>query len=236
MQRSALPAALLFAATFAPAQQISREWHGFVEVPDDAPLRLALHIENPHTANVDSADEGVTALPVDSIEAAGGKLKFEIKSIAGVYEGAIDPDGSRITGTWRQDGGAWPLIWEKGPDPANITEPISRSEAMQEGQNCARWFFAGRLTELWRKLSPVVQQSQGSEAHLKEFRDETIRLLGSETQIVSESVEPAGVLQVYRRIAMFQKAGGRVEVKFAFNPRGIVAAFSIGPVAASTSR
>ncbi len=50
----------LLTAALAPAQQIAGEWHGFVEVKDDAPLRLALHItrDHPLKAAVDSADEG----------------------------------------------------------------------------------------------------------------------------------------------------------------------------------
>jgi hypothetical protein len=227
MKGPALPTVLLFAVAIAPAQDISGEWHGSVDVTNDAPLRLALHIANSNTASVDSADEGVSALPVDSVERNGATLKFEIKNIAGVYEGKVAPDGSRITGTWSQDGGVWPLIWERGEDPANIAQPIRDTEAKHKGQACAQWFYEGTLAELWHALSPVMQQALGSEGQLAEFREQTIRQLGSETQIVAESVKPAGVLQVYQRIAKFQRAEGNIEVKFAFDPRGLVAVFSI---------
>jgi hypothetical protein len=228
MKGPALAAALLFAATLAPAQDISGEWHGSVEVSNDAPLRLALHIANRNTASVDSADEGVTALPADSVEVDDATLRFEITSIAGVYEGTVASDGSRITGTWSQDGGVWPLVWEKGEDPENVTQPIRETEAQQNGQTYTQWFYEGKLAELWRKLSPVMQQALGSEPKLAEYREQTMRQLGSETQIVGESVKLTGVLQVYRRIARFQRAEGSIEVKFAFGPRGTVAVFSIG--------
>jgi hypothetical protein len=233
MKGPALATALLLAATLVAAQDISGEWHGSVEVTNDAPLRLALHITNRNTASVDSADEGVTALPVDSVEVNGVTLKFEIKSIAGLYEGTVAPDGSRITGTWSQDGGVWPLVWEKGEDPENVAQLIRETEAQQNGQAYTQWFYEGKLAQLWRKLSPVMQQALGSEAKLTEYREQTMRQLGSETKIVDESVNPAGLLQVYRRIARFQRAEGSVEVKFAFDPRGAVAVFSIDAPTAS---
>jgi hypothetical protein len=236
MNGPALAAVLLLAAGITPAQDVSGEWHGSVEITNDAPLRLALHIANRTTATVDSADEGVAALPVDSSEVNGAALKFEIKGIAGVYQGTISPDGSRITGTWSQDGGVWPLVWERGPDPANITAPIPGTEAKQKGQAYAQWFYEGKISELWRNLSPVMRQALGSEAQLTQFRAQTRRQLGSETEIVGESVQPAGVLQVYRRIAKFQKAEGTIEVRFAFDPRGAIAVFSIGAAAEKPPR
>jgi hypothetical protein len=231
-----LAASLLFAARLATAQDISGEWHGSVEVTNDAPLRLALHISNRNAASVDSADEGVTALPIDSVDVNRTTLRFEIKSIAGVYEGKIAPDGSRIAGAWSQDGGVWPLVWEKGEDPEYVTQPIRETEAQQNGQAYTQWFYEGKLAELWRKLSPVVQQALESEAKLTEYRDQTMRQLGSETKIVGEGVKPDGVLQVYRRIAKFQRAEGNVQVKFAFGPRGTVAVFSIGAATENASR
>ena len=227
MKGSILLAIVWITATFAPAQEISGDWHGSVEVPNDAPLRLALHIANPNKASVDSADEGVTALPVDSIDVNGATLRFEIKSIGGVYQGTITPDGSRITGTWSQDGGVWPLGWEKGEDPANITHAIRADDAKQRGQACAQLFYEGKLADLWLRLSPVVQQAFGSERQLAEFREQTLRRFGTETRLLSESVTLAGGMQVYRRTAEFQKSQRAVAVAFAFDPRGIVAVFSI---------
>jgi hypothetical protein len=231
MRGPVFAAALLFAATLAPAQDISGGWHGSVEVTNDAPLRLALDIMNRNTASIDSVDEGVTALPIDSIEVRGTMLKFWIKSIDGVYEGEIAPDGSRITGSWRQDGGVWPLIWEKGEDPANVTKAIGETEAKEKGRAYTQWFYEGKLAGLWRQLSPVMQQALGEEAKLTEFREQTIRRLGSETRVVGESIKPAGALQVYRRIARFQRSKGNVEVRLAFDPRGAIAVFSVSAAA-----
>jgi hypothetical protein len=235
MKGPGLFAILCFAAALAPAQEISGDWHGSVEVPNDAPLRLALHIANPNTASVDSADEGVTGLPVDSIHVNGTRLGFEIKSISGVYQGTLTPDGSRITGTWSQDGGLWPLNWERGEDPANLTQPISAAEARHRGQACAQWFYEGKLTDLWLKLSPVVRQAFGSERQLAEFQQHTLHRLGAETRTLSESVTPAGDMQVYRRTAEFQRSQRANTLQFAFDPRGAIAVFSIDAAAVTGS-
>lgn len=226
MNATALLTTLLLTAACARTQNISGDWHGFVEVPDDAPLRLALHISNSNTATVDSADEGVAALPVDSVRVSGSTIQFEIKSIAGVYRGTIAPDGSRITGTWEQDGGVWPLIWERGDDPANITQPIPAVEAMQNGRTYAQWFYEGKLADLWLKLSPVVRQAFGSEAKFRAFREQTVSRLGSEKQVLGENVAASGILQIYRRTALFQQSEG-AEIQFAFAPSGAIASFSI---------
>jgi hypothetical protein len=63
----------LLAAMPAAGQNIQGDWHGALDVENDAPLRLALHIKlgnsGVFTATLDSVDEDGTALPVDSFAA-----------------------------------------------------------------------------------------------------------------------------------------------------------------------
>jgi len=222
----------LLTAALAPAQQIAGEWHGFVEVKDDAPLRLALHItrDHPLTAAVDSADEGGMGLAVDSITVNGSAMKFEMKSVGGVFEGKIAEAGSRIVGSWTQDGGTWPLTWERGEDPANITKLLDEQEAKRKGRVYTQWFFEGKLSDLWPKLSPVMQQALSSKANLNQFREQIRRQLGKEISLDEEIVKPEGALQVYRRLAKFEKSDIPVEVQFGFDSRGAVAGFDVRPV------
>lgn len=229
--RSLLPMTVLLAAALAPAQDIGEDWHGSVEVKNDAPLRLVLHIsrDKPLKATVDSIDEGGMGLPVDTIAVNRSAMKFEMKSIGGTYEGKIAADGSRITGSWSQDGGVWPLIWERGEDPATMTQRIEEQEAKKKGRIYTQWFYEGKLGDLWAKLSPVMQQALGSEDKLSELRNQILQQLGSETELSAENVQPAGALQVYKRLAKFEKVEGNVEVQFAFDPRGSVAGFYVRP-------
>ena len=228
---SGLLAVPLLLAAFAPAQEVAGEWHGSLDVKDDAPLRLALHItrEDLLKATLDSVDEGGTGLAVDSITVNGSLMKFEMKNVGGVFEGKIAPDGSRIVGSWTQDGAIWPLTWERGEDPANITKPFNEQEAKRKGQMYTQWFYEGKLSDLWLKLSPVMQQALGAEGNLNQFREQVRRQFGKETGLAEESVKAEGALQVYKRLVRFEKSDVPVEVELAFDSRGSVAVFHVRP-------
>jgi hypothetical protein len=215
----------------APDQDIAGEWHGSIEVPNDAPLRLALHIARDSSvgirATIDSIDEGGMDLPLDMITTGDATMKFEMKNIGGTYQGKMAADGSSITGSWSQDGAVWLLTWHRGEDPGNVSQLFEEHEARRKGQIFTGWFYEGRLSDLWTKLSPVMQQALGAEAKLKEFREQVLEQMGTENKVLEESVKPSGVLQVYRRLAKFGRATGNVEVTLSFDARGAIAGFNI---------
>jgi hypothetical protein len=79
-------------------------------------LRLVLHIityEDGMTASVDSPDQDAFGIPVTTITRDGAELKFELKSIAGSYEGKINPELTAISGNWKQGGDSMPLILKR---------------------------------------------------------------------------------------------------------------------------
>lgn len=227
MKRLAVIGMLLSMTLLLRAQAISGEWHGSIEVVDDAPLRLALHVADRNAATLDSVDEGVIALHVESILRNGTAMEFKINSISGVYRGTVAADGSRITGTWSQNGGVWPLNWLKGEDPANIESPMPPDRAIDEGRVCTRWFYEGKTEYLWRKFSPVMQQAFSTERQLADFRQQTIRRLGSEMRVLRETLTVSGALQVYHRTAQFQNVPTELDVRFGFNPAGMIAVLSV---------
>ena len=74
-------------------------------------LRFVLHIityDDGMTAEVDSPDQNAFGIPVTTITRDGAELKFEVKSIAGSYEGKINPELTTISGTWKQGVAASP--------------------------------------------------------------------------------------------------------------------------------
>lgn len=219
-------------ATFA--QGIAAEWHGAIEVEDDAPLRLALHIVQTRsggiTATVDSMDEGVMDLAADALAIRDSTVKFEIRSIGGTYEGTIAPDGSRIAGSWSQDHRNWPLVWIKGEDPGNTVKLLDEHQALANGRTCTQWFYENKISDLWKKLSPVAQQALGSESELHILRQQALQQTGGEIKISEESLKTEGILQVYRRLAKFDRGGTEIEVTMGFDPAGLVAEFRIRPV------
>lgn len=228
-----LLAVALVVPRLAAAQDIAGEWHGSIEVPNDAPLRLAMHIARDGSlgikATIDSIDEGGMDLPIDSIIAGDSTMKFEMNGIGGTYQGKIAADGSSITGSWAQDGAVWPLTWHRGEDPGNVSHLFDEQEARKWGRTYTQWFYEGKVPDLWSKLSPVMQQALGAEANLSKLRDRVLQHMGTESKVLEESVKLAGALQVYRRLANFDKTTGNVEVTLAFDARGSVADFSIRP-------
>jgi hypothetical protein len=221
---------LFLAVTFSGyAQEVAGDWHGWIEIKNDAPLRLALHIARGAglSATIDSMDEGGAGLPVDKLIVRGAKVRFEMSSVGGVYDGTVADAGSRISGSWTQDGGVWPLIWERGADPASLTQPIDAAEATTLGQLCTQWLYSGDFTDLWAKLSPVMRQAFGDEAGLSAFRADLLQRWGAEQRLISEDVEISGALQVYRRVATFARHEGAVQVRLGFDPRGAAALLEI---------
>jgi len=234
VQTVGLPIVVLLAAVSAAGQNIQGDWHGALDVENDAPLRLALHItlENSGVfkATLDSVDEDGTALPVDSLTANASTVRFEMKDIGGTFEGKIAASGSSITGSWKQNGGTWPLTWERGGDPADMIELFDGKKAAQLGRSCVQSFYESKFSDLWAKLSPVMRQALVTADYLTKLRAQVQQQFGAEVNIVEENVKSDDALQVYNRIAKFDNFPGKVKLQFAFNAKGMISRFSIRPV------
>ncbi len=105
-------------------------WEGALKVKT-MELRLVFHIsakpDGTLAATMDSPDQGVTGIPVDTVTLEKGVLRLESKLIQGVFEGSVKPDGSSAEGTWTQPGVSLPLLLkrvEKAPElPRRPQEP-----------------------------------------------------------------------------------------------------------------
>jgi len=141
----------------AQASEIEGDWLATLDT-GMAKLRLALHIvttEKGLTATMDSLDQEARGLPVTSIRRAGSSLQFEMKVIGSAYEGKINPDLSSFSGTWRQLGKSWPLVFKRVKNPAelervrpqNPTRPFPyREEEVSYGNPAAKIVLAATLT------------------------------------------------------------------------------------------
>ena len=80
-------------------------WQGAVET-HGMRLRFQLHIshdtEGSLIAALDSLDQGVTGLPANHVTLKDPIFHFEIPSVAGVYEGTLNPAKNAIAGKWSQ--------------------------------------------------------------------------------------------------------------------------------------
>jgi len=95
----------LFAGTL-PAQDITGNWQGALQLPQGTTLRLVIKIslENDRLkALAYSIDRNPQPIPANAIARDGSTVKIAFSAIAGSYEGKLSADNDSITGTWKQD-------------------------------------------------------------------------------------------------------------------------------------
>lgn len=94
-------------------------------------LRLVLRIsEQPDgklTALLDSIDQDASNLTVDTITFQKNALHFEMTTLMVIFDGTLIPDGTEITGTFKQAGTSFPLIFKK-EGVAKTRTPVRRGQ------------------------------------------------------------------------------------------------------------
>jgi len=105
----------------ARAEDISGDWQGTLDT-GMGHLRLVLHITKAGDGNLkatlDSPDQGIAGMPVDSISLEGGKLHFTLNAAKGSYDGTLKNNGS-FNGNWTQ-GQKMPLVLTKTTSPIKL--------------------------------------------------------------------------------------------------------------------
>lgn len=99
-----------------PGQSLEGRWQGTLEGSGLA-FRLILKVtkapDGTFTARLDSPDQGVSDLPINTITLKESALRFELKQISASYTGTLNKDGSEIAGEWQQGGAALPLTFKR---------------------------------------------------------------------------------------------------------------------------
>ena len=153
MKRStALLSALLLssAVTFGAlaTNDLAGNWKGTLEV-GQAKLRLLFKVSRTPdgvlTAKLDSLDQGARDIPVETVVAKDNAVRMEVKLVQGVYEGAFDAAGKKITGTWQQGPQPLPLTLERTQGTVVAAEPEKLSPADLAASKQA----AQKLTGVW---------------------------------------------------------------------------------------
>jgi hypothetical protein len=141
-----LSSALGFGAS--ATNDIVGNWKGTLDV-GSVKLRLVFRISKDAagklTAKMDSLDQGARDMPVDTVTFKDGKLRMELKSISGVYEGTLDKAGKNVTGQWTQAGQPFPLALERSQG----TTVASEAEALLPADLAASQQAAQKLTGSW---------------------------------------------------------------------------------------
>jgi pimeloyl-ACP methyl ester carboxylesterase len=101
----AIAALILSAVCMAQSQDIAGDWQGLLNA-GTTQLHIILHIIKDNdgnlTATMDSVDQGTFGLPVSSMSVKNSKLKFDVDRIRGSYVGKLNPDATKISGSWSQ--------------------------------------------------------------------------------------------------------------------------------------
>ena len=89
------------------------DWEGALDT-GQVSLRIVVHIGQSGdglTATMDSPDQGVTGIAIDTITYNDPKLRFEIGKIGGSFEGKLEK--GQLVGQWKQGGGSWPMTLKR---------------------------------------------------------------------------------------------------------------------------
>jgi len=112
-------------------REIEGIWMGNLKVPGGLELRIVFNIstspDGSIKASMDSPDQGVTGIPVETVSYKDGNFNLEVKSIKGSFEGIYKESNETIEGEWKQAGSALPLVLnriEKAPDTHRKQDPV----------------------------------------------------------------------------------------------------------------
>jgi predicted dienelactone hydrolase len=101
-----------FALTNASAKDIEGVWKGTLEIQGQSiPIivKISKQADGTLKATLDSPAQGAKDVPLNNVSYENTKLRFELKSVQGVYEGTLAESGDVIEGAWTQGGTPLPL-------------------------------------------------------------------------------------------------------------------------------
>ncbi len=104
---------------------IAGPWIGTLDV-GVAKLRLVIRLsqgdDGAWKATLDSLDQGVKGIPVDTVSVETGALKFEIQGLLASYEGQLNNEGTEIAGKFTQ-GSTFPLSFTRMEKEPELNRP-----------------------------------------------------------------------------------------------------------------
>lgn len=115
----------LATAAQAPAPNVEGTWLATLDV-SGAKFRLALKVKksgDSYAAKLDSLDQGINDLSIDSIVLNGNKLSFSSAGLGVNYEGTMNAAVDEITGTFKQRTVELPLVFKRITEVPKLNRP-----------------------------------------------------------------------------------------------------------------
>ncbi len=191
----------------APGAGLEGLWQGTLDA--GAKLRLVLTITKSSSGDyqgvLESLDQGAT-IPAEKVILTGDKLRAEFPRVKGFYEGAINKEGTEITGAWTQNGGTLPLSFKR-------VEASSRPKEEPKAASAEKPFTSP--IDVTIPIAPTAFQADGKthlvyELHIVDFNAlratlsyiEVLSDTGAELKRVEQTELIASVLPVGNRDAV----------------------------------
>lgn len=106
------------------AKGLEGSWQGTLDAGGTT-LRLVLTVTRSdagaYAGKIDSLDQGAT-IPIDIITVNGDAVRLELKTVGGVFEGALNKERTELVGKFTQGGAPLPLTFKRS-EPAAATTP-----------------------------------------------------------------------------------------------------------------
>jgi DinB family protein len=103
----------------AGAAGLDGYWQGTLETASER-LRVVFKIAKGgegYSATLDSLDQGVSGIAVESATLQDRRVRLEVKSLGGIYAGQLSDDGQQIAGEWTQGRTTLLLMLRRGEPP-----------------------------------------------------------------------------------------------------------------------
>jgi fermentation-respiration switch protein FrsA (DUF1100 family) len=86
-------------------------------------IKITKKADGTWAGSLDSLDEGLAGLTLDSVAFKDGAVRLELKKTRAVYEGQLKEDGSTIVGHWKQLGPKLPLTFTRITKAPQLARP-----------------------------------------------------------------------------------------------------------------
>ena len=101
----------------AISKQLEGTWNARLEangVSMHLMLKLSNRPDGTSAGSIANLDQGGVEIPIAAITQQGTSVALDVKVVSGAYAGAINADGTELTGTWTQGAFVAPLNFRRG--------------------------------------------------------------------------------------------------------------------------
>lgn len=130
----------------------------------------------------------------------------------------------------------WWLAACAGDTDRRISKGDAETATLELGKELTEKFFAGDLEPLWNRMTLEMRDAAGgSMEEVRKFREKVSELVGEERELLHEEVLRDQELDVYRRVAVFDKATEAMVVQWGLDQTRKIADFFIRPAEPAAS-